>query len=194
MFNRRSLMAIVLASSALAGGHAFAQGQAIVGIQTVTTYSADVRVTAVDPGARTVTVTYSDGAVRTYKVSAAVADFGATKIGDRVSIGFEDKHSFVLSGPNTPTPSAGAVSVTAVASAGQSAVGVWALQSIGNWWVVSVDPAANTITLVSPNSGPVRTFKVMSQTDRDQLSRVKPGDSLTDINNELAVVSMTPKA
>jgi multidrug resistance efflux pump len=41
MFNRRSLIAIVLASSALAGGNAFAQDQATVGIQTTTHYYPD---------------------------------------------------------------------------------------------------------------------------------------------------------
>ena len=68
-----------------------AQDQAIVGIQTVTTYSADARITAVDPNARTMTVTYPDGAVRTHIVSPAVANFGATRVGDMVSIAFEDR-------------------------------------------------------------------------------------------------------
>ena len=39
MFNRRSLIAIALAGSALAGSNAFAQDQATVGIQTTTNYS-----------------------------------------------------------------------------------------------------------------------------------------------------------
>lgn len=194
MLSRRSMIAIVLASSALAAGDAFAQNQAIVGIQTATTYNADVRITAVDPSARTVAVIYSDGAMRTYKANPAVANLATAKVGDAVSIGFEEKRTFVLSGPNTKTPIPGSASVAAAVSAGQSTVGVYAMQSIGNWWVVSVDPGANTITLVSPNSGPVRTFNVTNQADREQLSRVKAGDNLTDINTELAVVSITPKA
>jgi hypothetical protein len=194
MLNRRSLIAIVLAGSALAGSNAFAQGQAIVGIQTVTTYSADGRITAVDPAARTVTVTYPDGAVRTHTVGPAVANFANTRIGDMVSLSFEDTRTFVLSGPRTPTPSPRDTTVAAAASMGQGGVsGAAASKSIANWWVVSVDPAGNTITLVSPNSGPVRTFKVTTPAGREQLSRVKPGDSLTDINSQLLVVSITPK-
>jgi hypothetical protein len=187
-------MTVVLVVPALAGGNAFAQGQAIVGIQTVTTYSADARITAVDPNARTVTVTYADGAARTHNVSPAVANFANTRVGDMVSIGFEETLSFVLSGPNTPTPRDRNTSVTAAASMGQSAAGVSASTAISNWWVVSVDPGAGKISLVNPGSGPVRTYSVTTPASREQLPRVKPGDSVTVINDQLVVVSITPKA
>ena len=173
------------------GSHA--QDQTIVGLRTVTTYSADARITAVDANARTVTVTYPDGAVRTHTVSPAVANFGATRIGDMVSIAFEDRMSFVLSGRTTPTPPNRDVSVVGTASAGQTVAGVSASQTIGTWWVVAVNPAANTITLVNPASGPVRTYSVTTQAGRDQLPRVKVGDSLTAINSQLVAVSITPK-
>ena len=39
-----------------------AQNQATVGIQTVTTYSADARITAVDLAARTVSLAFTNGA------------------------------------------------------------------------------------------------------------------------------------
>jgi hypothetical protein len=35
---------------------------------------------------------------------------------------------------------------------------------------------------------------VTNPAQREQLSRVKVGDSLTDINSQIAVVSITPKA
>ena len=53
MIGRRYLIAGAFAGAVLAAGSALAQ-QATVGIQTVTTYSADARITAVDPAARTV--------------------------------------------------------------------------------------------------------------------------------------------
>jgi hypothetical protein len=179
----------VLAPAAL-----HAQNQAIVGLQTVTTYSADVRITAVDPNARTVTVTYPDGAVRTHTVSPAVANFGAARVGDMVSIAFEDRMSFVLSDRKTPTPPNRDVSVVGTAAAGQNLTGVSASQAVATWWVVGVNPAANTITLVNPASGPVRTYSVTTQAGRDQLSRVTVGDSLTAINSQLLAVAITPKA
>ena len=48
-----------------------------------------------------------------------------------------------------------------------------------NWWMVGVDPNAGTLTLVDPDSGPVRTFKATTQAGREQLARVKVGDGLT---------------
>src|SRR5215468_11364514 len=113
MFSRRSLIAVVLLSSALAAGSTFAQDQAIVGIQTQTTYLVDGRITAVDPTARTVTITPSDGAARTLNVSAAAANLASTKVGDNVSLGIEDTRTFVLSPPNVKTPQPGRARVGA---------------------------------------------------------------------------------
>ena len=62
------------------------------------------------------------------------------------------------------------------------------------WWVVAVDPNAGTLTLVDPNGGPVRTFNVTTPAGHEQLPRVKVGDSLTAINSQVLVISITPKA
>jgi hypothetical protein len=194
VLRRRTLMAVAIAGSTLPATGLRAQDQAIVGIQTVTTYSADVRITAVDPNARTVTVAYPNGAVRTHNVSPAVANFGATRIGDTVTINLEDQLTFVLSGRNTPTPANRDVAAVATTTSGQAPTGAAASQTIGTWWVVGVDPAANTITLVNPASGPVRTYNVTTQAGRQQLPRVKVGDSLTAINNQILAMSITPKA
>jgi hypothetical protein len=194
MFDRRILIAAAFTAALFTAGGAFAQGQAIVGIQTVTTYSSEGRISSVDPNARAVTIIFPDGATRTHNVSPAVANFGSTRIGDTVSVGFEDKLTFVLSGPGTKTPRDRDTTLTAATSAGQSVAGVGASQAIGTWWVVAVNPTANTITLVNPNSGPVRTSDVTTPAGREQLPRVKPGDSLTAINSQVLVLSITPKA
>jgi hypothetical protein len=52
----RSLIVVALAGSALAGADSFAQGQAIVGIQSTTQYSLEGRIAAADVNARTVTI------------------------------------------------------------------------------------------------------------------------------------------
>ena len=49
------------------------------------------------------------------------------------------------------------------------------------------------ITLVS-SAIAASTYNVTNPANQQQLSRVKPGDSLTDINSRVAVVSITPKA
>jgi hypothetical protein len=194
MLTRRILITACAAGSMLMAGSAFAQGQAIVGISTVTTYSADARITAVDPANRTVTLAYSNGATAVRKVGPSVANFAQTKVGDNVSVAFEDRLTFVLSGPNTKTPRDRDVSVTAAAATGSSTAGVSADQAVANWWVTAVNPSANTISLVNPAGGQVRTFNVTTPEGRAQLPRVKPGDSLTAIDSQVAVVAITPKS
>ena len=195
MFNRRFLIAASIAGSVLVGGTAFAQQtKPIVGISTVTTYSADARITAVDPAARTVTLAYTNGATAVRKVGPSVANSAQTKVGDMVSVGFEDRLTFVLSGPNAKTPRDRDIDVTVAAAGGKSAAGVSADQAVANWWVTGVDTAAGKISVVNPAGGEVRTYSVATPEGREQLSRVKTGDYLTAIDTQVAVVSITPKA
>jgi hypothetical protein len=195
MFNRRSLIAVALVGSALASSHSFAQpDQATVGIQTTTRYTLEGRVEAVDTGARTITLTSADGTRRMLNVSPLAANIASTKIGDNVVLAVEDTRTFVLSSPGVQTPAAGASSATAALANNQAAVGARLSNSIANWVVVGVDPAANTITLVNPSGGEVRTYNVTTDIGRQQLPRVKRGDSLTEINSKVSVASITPKS
>ena len=76
MFDKKSRIGATLAGSMFVAATAFAQpSQPIVGIATVTTYSADARITAVDPANRSVTLAYPNGATAVRKVSPAVANF-----------------------------------------------------------------------------------------------------------------------
>ena len=194
MLNRRFLVATVLSFCAAVGGAGVAQGQPVVGIQTITSYYSDGRITAVDPTARTVTVTFPNGATRTHNVSPAVANFSATRIGDTVTVGFEDRLTFVLSGSKSSMPRESNDVAAGAITRGQRVAGIGAAETIQNWWVVGVDPNAGTLTLVDPDSGPVRTFKVTTQAGREQLPRVKVGDGLTAINNQVLVISIGPRA
>jgi hypothetical protein len=194
MLSRRSLIAVALAGSALAGGHSLAQDQAIVGIQSTTHYSLEGRIAAVDTNARTVTISSADGTSRMLNVSPLAANISSTKVGDNVVLGIEDARTFVLSGSNTPTPGSGAGSVTGAVEINQGVAGARVSKSIANWWVVGVNPAANNITLVNPGGGEVRTYDVTSEMGRQQLPRVKPGDGLTMIDSRVAVASITPKS
>ena len=195
MLSRRSAIAVALAGSALAGGQSFAQpDQATVGIQTTTRYKIDGRIAAVDASARTVTVTSADGTQRMLKVSPMAANIASTKVGDNVELGVEDTRTFVLSRPGVQTPAPGAASAAIAVQTQQGVEGARASTSIANWTVVRVDPAANTITLVNPGGGEVRTYDVTTDIGRQQLPRVKQGDSLTEINSQLVVASITPKA
>jgi VCBS repeat-containing protein len=194
MLSRRSLIVVALAGSALAGGNAFAQGQATVGIQTTTHYTIAGRIAAVDTNARTLTITSADGTQRMLNVSPMAANITSTKVGDNVEVAIEDTRTFVLSSPGVQTPAPGAASAAGAVETSQGVAGARASMSIGNWTVVSVNPAGNTITLVNPGGGEVRTYDVTTDAGRQQLPRVKQGDSLTQINSRLVVASITPKS
>jgi hypothetical protein len=194
MFNRRSLIAIALAGSALSSGQAFAQpDQATVGIQTTTRYKLVGRIAAVDTNARTLTITSADGTQRMLNVSPMAANITSTKVGDNVEVAVEDTRTFVLSSPGVKTPGAGAASAAIAVETSQGVAGARVSQSIGNWTVVSVNPAGNTITLVNPGGGEVRTYDVTTDAGRQQLPRVKQGDSLTELNSRIVVAEITPR-
>ena len=194
MFNRRFLIALALAGSAVAGGYSFAQqDQATVGIQTTTRYSLDGRIAAVDTNARTITITSAEGTQRLLNVSPMAANITSTKVGDNVVVGIEDTRTFVLSRPGVQTPAAGAGTAVGAVETRQGVAGASISESVANWVVVRVDPAANTITLVNPGGGEVRTYDVTTDAGRQQLPRVKQGDSLTEIKSQLVVAAITPK-
>ena len=199
MFSKRRLISLAFAGSILAGGSALAQGAAsttpIVGLSTVSTYSVDGRITAIDPASRNVTLTLQDGSTVSRKISPAVNNLGVLKVGDDVFVGYEERLTFVLSGPNARPPSDRDNSLV-IGAAGPRAgagAGVAANQMVANWWVVGVDPAANRISLVNPAGGEVRTFTVSTAEARAQLPRIKTGDFLTAIDSLILVVSIVPK-
>ena len=116
------------------------------------------------------------------------------RVGDMVSVGFEDRLTFVLAGPNAKVPANQNVGAMAAASIGKSGAAVMDDDAIQTWWVTAVDPSAGTIALVNPAGGQIRTYSVSTPADREQLPRVKPGDNVTVVNHELLVVSISPKA
>lgn len=201
-FSKRRMIALALAGSFvggsfLAAGSAFAQGtpgtKPIVGISTMTSYSVDGRITAIDPGTRTVTLTSSGGATVSRKMSDAVSNLGVLKIGDDVFMGYQEKMTFVLSGPNARPPRDRNNSVVVGASGPKAEAGVAASQMVANWWVVGVDTAGGTISLVNPAGGEVRTYSVTTPEARAELPRVKTGDYLTAIDSLILVVSIVPR-
>ncbi len=192
MFTKRFLIAAALAGSIATAGAAFAQSQPIVGISTVTTYSVDATISAIDPAKRTVTFTGPAGRSVTANVGPGVK-MDTSKVGDAVSASFENKLTFVLSGPNASTPRDRDLSVTAAASSGNRAAGAMADQTVANWWVTGVNPSAGTISVVNPNGGEVQTYSAATPEGRAQLPRVKTGDKLTAIDTSVLVVAISPK-
>jgi hypothetical protein len=174
---RLGLCLLGLAATGL-GSSAFAQ-QPITGITVTDKVSAAGTIKAIDPANRSVTVTLDNGPTVTGRVNDAVGGFGLMKVGDRISAGYEQKIGFVLSAPGASTPANAIDAATATSRGGELPAGASAVQMVGTWTVVKADPAANTISLVNPAGGQVRTFEVQTPEGRSQLTRVKPGDKLT---------------
>ena len=127
-------------------------------------------------------------------MSPTAANITSTKVGDDVVVGIEDTRTFVLSRPGLQTPAPGAGTVVGAVETRQGVAGASISESVASWVVVRVDPAANTITLVNPGGGEVRTYNVTTDAGRQQLPRVKQGDNLTELNSRLVVASITPKS
>ena len=81
-------------------------------------------------------------------------------------------------------PAPGAGTAAGAVETRQGVAGASISELVANWVVVRADPAANTITLVNPGGGEVRTYDVTTDAGRQQLPRVKQGDSLTEINSK----------
>jgi hypothetical protein len=202
MFSKRRIVVLALAGwfvggSLVAAGNAVAQGapgaKPIVGLSTATTYSVNGRITAIDPKTRMVTLTLPSGATVSHKVSDAVENLGVVKVGDEVFVAYEEKLSFVLSGPNARPPRDRSVSAAVGAAGPKAEAGAAASQTIANWWVVGVDIAGAKLSLVNPAGGEVRTFSVIAPEGRAELPRVKTGDYLTAVDSLVLAVSITPK-
>src|SRR5262245_46266328 len=128
MFNRRSLIAVAVAGSALASSHSFALPEPkTVGMMMATDYTLEGRIAAVDTNARTVTITSADGTKRMLNVDPRAANITSTKGGDNVVLGVQDSRTFVLLPP-------GAASAAIAVETGQN--GARASPVIANWLVV----------------------------------------------------------
>lgn len=188
---RAGLFGAMLITAATAT--AWSQTAPLGGMQTVSSYMGAAKITAVDQANRTISLTFADGRTATYKVGPAVQNFGQVAVGDTIEGSYEDRLSFVLSGPNTATPRDREIIAGGRAAPGQMPAGVIGRDVVLSWTVVATNVAANTISLVNPAGGQIRTFDVRSPEGRAQLPNVKPGDKLTVISSELVLVAVTGK-
>lgn len=176
-------------------GPAWAQAasvnQPLGGISVTTRGSVEGTITAIDLPSRTVTVQTSDGRTVRGKVSDAVGGLETVRTGDRIVAAYEQKLSFVLSGPNAATPS-DRMSGTSITTGGATLpTGAANVRAVATWVVVSTNTSANTISMVDPGGGRIETFDVNNPDGRMMLPKVKPGDKLTAslIENVFAAVT-----
>lgn len=149
-----------------AAGAVTAVGSATPRIAMVSSSSGPARVIAVNQAMRVLTLAFADGRSGNYKVPGTVQTLGQVNVGDTIDVGTEQRVSFALPGLATTAP---------------------------GWTVVSVDLAANTISVVDPTDGRIRAFDARTAEGRTVLPQIKPGDRLTAFATELVVVATGSK-
>ncbi len=193
--SNRFAIATALALSLATAGGAWAQTPSdtpVTGLSTMTSSTGEAKVTAVDQRTRMLTLTTADGRSVTHKVSDGVQNFGRVKVGDTIVIWYEERTSYVLSGPNTKIPGDREATAVRPANVGKPA-GAMMRQEVGSYTVVGTDVQANTIRLVEVSGGEIRTYNVNDPNARAALPRVKPGDYLTIIERQVLIGTIVPK-
>jgi hypothetical protein len=194
-FATRAALLAAIMTSGTTGAWAQTPGTApIVGLTTTTTATDTAKVTALDLTTRTVTVAFPDGTTSTGKAGDAVQNLAQVKVGDTVVAAYQERLSFVLSAPNATTPSNRDTVGAIGAAPGQKPAGILASQALRTYYVVAVNPGVNTISIVKPSGGQIRTVGVTDPAAQKDLSRVKPGDKLTVIDTQVLFVGIERRA
>jgi Cu/Ag efflux protein CusF len=193
---KRSLFATCIGGGALAlalaASPAFADTSADqAGGTPVTSKSATMHATgtisAIDKSARIVTVKTDAGEKRSVQVGPEVTGFDKLKTGDKVDVEYTESIAISMLPPGSK-PSASEKAAAMKTGKGAGAAGKQVSISAK---VVSVDPAANTITFKGPK-GNIETVDVQDPENQAKLPSVKPGQVMQFTYTEAMAVSVTP--
>lgn len=144
-------------------------------------------VTAIDKGARTVTVKTDAGETRSFQVPSDVKSFDKLKKGDKVDVDYTEAIAVSMMPPGTK-PSASEKSAMMKTGKGAGAAGK---QVTISGQITNVDTTNNTITLKGPK-GQVETIDVQDPDNQAKLSSLKPGQVMQFTYTEAVAVSITP--
>ena len=144
-------------------------------------------VSAIDKSARIVTVKTDAGEKRSVQVGPEVTGFDKLKVGDKVDVEYTESIAVSMLPPGSK-PSASEKSAAMKTGKGAGMAGKQVSISAK---VVSVDPAANTITFKGPK-GNVETVDVQDPENQAKLPSIKPGQVMQFTYTEAMAVSVTP--
>jgi hypothetical protein len=169
---------------------AWAQASGMGGVGQSDTITLRARVKAIDLKTRHVTLVGPEGNAVTVVAGPEVVNLAQIKPGNVVVLRYHTSAVFVLSAPGTPLPQ-NSVNVAADRAAPGQAPGAAAgARVVLTGLVVGVDPVHNTISLVNPKGGPVRTLDVKNPDNQRQLASVNVGDTITAVFTEAVAVSI----
>lgn len=193
------VFATALATLGLAAGPAEAQqrdpvgqGAAIGGVGESQLSTMEATVQEIDRAKRTATVVGPQGESVKVKVGPDVQNFDQVRPGDRVVVRYYDSVVYVIAPAGHSAPDDMAAVAAARAAPGTRPGAAVAEKIIVTGVVVGVDPAANTISLVDPAGGKVRTLKVRDEQNQSMLGLVSVGDSVTAYLTEAVAIAVEP--
>lgn len=184
----------VFASLAYVGLPQPAQAQKgeITGVGQGETVEMTATVQSIDYAKRTVTLVGPDGAAKTMKVGEGVRNFAQIQPGDNLVVRYSEAAVYVIAPPGTKVPEDVIAAAVARAEPGEKPAGGVAERVVITGLVTAVDPAANTISLVDPSGGMVRTLTVKNPQYQKMLPSVSVGDTVTAVISEALVGAVTP--
>lgn len=147
------------------------------------------KITAIDPATRALTLTGASGQSVTITAGPAVR-LELLKVGDRVNAQYYRSVAFSVAGPGTTAPPDGAAGALAQPVQGPGGV-VFTLARISAT-VVGIDLADNSIDVIDPTGGAVRTLVVTDPSRIAMLPTLKVGDTVTATVSQALAVSITP--
>lgn len=169
-----------------------AQKGEMTGVGQGETVEMTATVQSVDYAKRTVTLVGPDGAAKTMKVGNGVRNFSQIQPGDDLVVRYSEAAVYVIAPPGTKVPDDVIAAAVARAEPGEKPAGGVAERVVITGLVTAVDPAANTISLVDPSGGMVRTLTVKNPEYQKMLPSISVGDTITAALSQALVASVTP--
>jgi hypothetical protein len=189
-----SVATLIAASAA----PALAQGpgdRPLIGVSLASSIPIAAVVAGIDPTGEMVTLALPGGTTSTQKVSSGSAQsLRQLKVGEAVNVTYKERLTFIVSEPNAKTPPPREAVAALAAYHPQKELGALAAQDVRNFYVISTDPAAKTLSVVDSNGGAVRTLSVDDPYAQAQLPLMKPGYKLTVIGVQAVIVAIDKRA
>ncbi len=171
---------------------AMAQASGMAGIGASETMTAHAKVTAVDQGARTVTLVGPQKNSLTLKVGDEVRNLAQVKVGDTVDVVYHASVTYVLSPRGAKLPKDSVMAAGTRAAPGQKPAGAIGAKMVVTATVVGVDAAGHTLQLIDQDGGRIRTVDVASPQGQQSMTMIKVGDTITGVVSEGVAVSVQP--
>lgn len=191
---RAIVIAALIASGAASVPAQIPGDRPISGITLQSSMPIVATVVGVDPKGETVTLVLPGGTTTTQKVSSSVQNLRQLKIGEVVTVTYKERLTVIAAEPNAKTPPPQEAVAAIKAYAPQKEIGAVAAQDVRNFYVVSANPAARTVSVVDPNGGVVRTLTVDETVAQAQLPLLQPGYKLTVIGVQAVIVAIERRA